>query len=219
MMSFEQKPAVSDMNLRQVVRSPQFGYFAFHSPFPQTANQRSVYDLKRMHSGSGVFCIDETDVKSSIACKKENVCKATLVRIPLLFNKAHRKRTIYKAKSKKYQQKENILSDVLFLLPGSSNSDIFTSYLIPSSGKPAKRLPDESEEIPARVQFSLQSGNGTVAGISELAEMEGFEPPHALRRLPDFESGPFSHLGTSPISILLCHTVVCIARKKRRSGA
>ena len=31
-----------------------------------------------------------------------------------------------------------------------------------------------------------------------LAEMEGFEPPHALRRLPDFESGPFSHLGTSP---------------------
>ena len=75
MMSFEQKPAVSDMNLRQVVRSPQFGYFAFHSPFPQTANQRSVYDLKRMHSGSGVFCIDETDVKSSIACKKENVCR------------------------------------------------------------------------------------------------------------------------------------------------
>ena len=31
-----------------------------------------------------------------------------------------------------------------------------------------------------------------------MAEMEGFEPPHALRRLPDFESGPFSHLGTSP---------------------
>ena len=31
-----------------------------------------------------------------------------------------------------------------------------------------------------------------------LAEMEGFEPPHALRRLADFESAPFSHLGTSP---------------------
>lgn len=31
-----------------------------------------------------------------------------------------------------------------------------------------------------------------------LAEMEGFEPPHALRRLPDFESGPFNRLGTSP---------------------
>ena len=34
--------------------------------------------------------------------------------------------------------------------------------------------------------------------LVHLAEMEGFEPPHALRRLPDFESGPFSHLGTSP---------------------
>ncbi len=31
-----------------------------------------------------------------------------------------------------------------------------------------------------------------------LAEMEGFEPPHALQRLADFESAPFSHLGTSP---------------------
>ena len=31
-----------------------------------------------------------------------------------------------------------------------------------------------------------------------MAEMEGFEPPHALRRLPDFESGPFNHLGTPP---------------------
>ena len=31
-----------------------------------------------------------------------------------------------------------------------------------------------------------------------MAEMEGFEPPHALRRLADFESAPFSHLGTSP---------------------
>ena len=35
-----------------------------------------------------------------------------------------------------------------------------------------------------------------------MAEMEGFEPPHGLRRLPDFESGPFSLLGTSP-NILL----------------
>ena len=31
-----------------------------------------------------------------------------------------------------------------------------------------------------------------------LAEMEGFEPPHAFRRLADFESAPFSRLGTSP---------------------
>ena len=38
---------------------------------------------------------------------------------------------------------------------------------------------------------------------SNLAEMEGFEPPHALRRLADFESAPFSHLGTSPETWLL----------------
>ena len=31
-----------------------------------------------------------------------------------------------------------------------------------------------------------------------LAEMEGFEPPHAFRRLSDFESEPFRHFGTSP---------------------
>ncbi len=34
-----------------------------------------------------------------------------------------------------------------------------------------------------------------------MAEMEGFEPPHALRRLADFESAPFSHLGTSPFRL------------------
>ena len=40
-------------------------------------------------------------------------------------------------------------------------------------------------------------------GMAFLAEMEGFEPPHALRRLADFESAPFSHLGTSPFAPLL----------------
>ena len=35
-------------------------------------------------------------------------------------------------------------------------------------------------------------------GFFSVAEMEGFEPPHALRRLADFESAPFGHLGTSP---------------------
>ena len=43
-----------------------------------------------------------------------------------------------------------------------------------------------------------------------LAEMEGFEPPHALRRLADFESAPFSHLGTSPCAMPLYQQ----ARKK-----
>ena len=36
-----------------------------------------------------------------------------------------------------------------------------------------------------------------------MAEMEGFEPPHALRRLADFESAPFSHLGTSPLGDII----------------
>ena len=50
----------------------------------------------------------------------------------------------------------------------------------------------------------------TVIGIalypnygSNLAEMEGFEPPHVLRRLADFESAPFSRLGTSPRARIL----------------
>ena len=60
---------------------------------------------------------------------------------------------------------------------GGFHSDISAAHPISSSGKPAKRLPDESEEIPARVQFSLLSGNGTVAGISELVEVGGVEPP------------------------------------------
>ena len=29
-------------------------------------------------------------------------------------------------------------------------------------------------------------------------EMEGFEPSRVVKRLPHFECGPFSHLGTSP---------------------
>ena len=48
----------------------------------------------------------------------------------------------------------------------------------------------------------------------DVAEMEGFEPPHALRRLSDFESEPFSHLGTSPY-ILAAQK----ARPPPRSGA
>ena len=38
-----------------------------------------------------------------------------------------------------------------------------------------------------------------------MAEMEGFEPPHVLRRLADFESAPFSRLGTSPYGYVLYH--------------
>ena len=43
----------------------------------------------------------------------------------------------------------------------------------------------------------------TIPGFNILAEMEGFEPPHALRRLADFESAPFSHLGTSPLGDII----------------
>ena len=31
-----------------------------------------------------------------------------------------------------------------------------------------------------------------------MAEMWGFEPQRQRTDLPDFESGPFNHLGTSP---------------------
>ena len=40
---------------------------------------------------------------------------------------------------------------------------------------------------------------------SFFTEMEGFEPPHAFRRLADFESAPFSRLGTSPDTRTLYH--------------
>ena len=45
--------------------------------------------------------------------------------------------------------------------------------------------------------------NAAFGRLFLLAEMEGFEPPHALRRLADFESAPFSHLGTSPKTLVL----------------
>ena len=54
------------------------------------------------------------------------------------------------------------------------------------SGRPFKSpIDDKNTHIPKGIWVFL-------------AEMEGFEPPHALRRLADFESAPFSHLGTSP---------------------
>ena len=45
-----------------------------------------------------------------------------------------------------------------------------------SARNPAKRIRAESEEIPTRVQFSPQGGNGTVVGISELEGVPTFEP-------------------------------------------
>ena len=49
-----------------------------------------------------------------------------------------------------------------------------------------------------------------------LAEMEGFEPPHVLRRLADFESAPFSRLGTSPYGYVLYHLRVKKSRLFRK---
>lgn len=41
-----------------------------------------------------------------------------------------------------------------------------------SGRNPAQRIRPESEEIPTRVQFSPQGGNGTVVGISELSILD-----------------------------------------------
>ena len=48
------------------------------------------------------------------------------------------------------------------------------------------------------ILLQLKNPHTPERGTGILAEMEGFEPPHVLRRLADFESAPFSHLGTSP---------------------
>ena len=61
-----------------------------------------------------------------------------------------------------------------------NESDLYCAYLL------SKNVIKKKQDIHIRMSCFF------------LAEMEGFEPPHALRRLPDFESGPFSHLGTSP---------------------
>ena len=49
-----------------------------------------------------------------------------------------------------------------------------------------------------QIPINVKNPNTPEGVFGFLAEMEGFEPPHALRRLADFESAPFSHLGTSP---------------------
>ena len=38
--------------------------------------------------------------------------------------------------------------------------------------------------------------------LAFFTEMMGFEPMRRRTDLPDFESGPFSHLGTSPVGRL-----------------
>ena len=54
-----------------------------------------------------------------------------------------------------------------------------------------------------QIPIDVKNPNIPEGVLGFLAEMEGFEPPHALRRLADFESAPFSHLGTSPQTVIL----------------
>ena len=53
------------------------------------------------------------------------------------------------------------------------------------------------------LSIDVKNPNTPNGALGFLAEMEGFEPPHVLRRLADFESAPFSHLGTSPETLVL----------------
>ena len=62
------------------------------------------------------------------------------------------------------------------------------NILSSNSSRNARKLSERQEKSPG---LNFQ-------GFFSVAEMEGFEPPHALRRLADFESAPFGHLGTSP---------------------
>ncbi len=45
-----------------------------------------------------------------------------------------------------------------------------------------------------------EGGNGTVVGISELVEEDGFEPSKA--KPADLQSVPFGHLGTPPYEVV-----------------
>ena len=87
------------------------------------------------------------------------------------------------------------------LLPSASTAEMegFDSIKVsfPSSRERA-RLPRSLAFNLFKSLISFSPKEDHPVGGPLLAEMEGFEPPHALRRLADFESAPFSHLGTSP---------------------
>ena len=71
-------------------------------------------------------------------------------------------------------------------------------YVLPPGAAASNSPPDCCILIGPNPSSHFRQIKTTQKGGFYLAEMEGFEPPHALRRLADFESAPFSHLGTSP---------------------
>ena len=71
---------------------------------------------------------------------------------------------------------------------GGFHSDISASHTISSSGKSVKRSPGKNKEQQNEYTVPLKNRRKRCDACGGLAEMEGFEPPHALRRLPDFES-------------------------------
>ena len=130
--------------------------FAFHPPFPQTANQP-----KRLR-----------------------------------FEKEEQRRECAPAYQISRSKRYKACSDVA----GGFHSDLFAFHPpFPQTANQRKRLRFEKEEQRRECAPTYKiSRSKRYKACSDVAEMEGFEPPHALRRLPDFESGPFSRLGTSP---------------------
>ena len=81
-----------------------------------------------------------------------------------------------------------------FHSPGNENYCVAAIQLAASNSPPDCCIYDL--QIPHL--YFRQYEDHPIGVVFLLAEMEGFEPPHAFRRLADFESAPFSRLGTSP---------------------
>ena len=86
------------------------------------------------------------------------------------------------------------------LFSGGFVLDIFVSQL---ESKPSAagsiRKGGARERADDVLLFRRNKRTSEQSGLcSDVAEMEGFEPPRRFHGLPHFECGPFSHLGTSP---------------------
>ena len=63
---------------------------------------------------------------------------------------------------------------------------------------PGKKSATALEEHELDIVFEYFTQKHATENLDSNQILKRFELLHVLRRLPDFESGPFNHLGTSP---------------------
>ena len=105
----------------------------------------------------------------------------------------------WRSRFKSLQLENAIPPERVWLFGGDGGFDYIMEHPASSRRMPSVHRTDGFFSV----QIPPIRKNHTPEGYGFLAEMEGFEPPHALRRLADFESAPFSHLGTSPLGDII----------------